>query len=74
VNDLLKTRLQMINLEQVCAIFDHGSLILIGMPGIEKRLVGFPQFSPPRLRPCVPSAEIFARIILMTRVMHRLLT
>lgn len=39
-------RLRMAALEQVRAIFDAGEigLILIGMPGIEKRLARYPQF------------------------------
>ncbi len=39
-------RLRMASLEQIRGIFDEGKigLILIGMPGIEKRLVRYPQF------------------------------
>jgi DNA transposition AAA+ family ATPase len=39
-------RLKIVSLEQMRAIFDGGSigLVLIGMPGIEKRMARYPQF------------------------------
>jgi DNA transposition AAA+ family ATPase len=42
-------RLRMASLEQVRAIFDAGeiAIILIGMPGLEKKLARYPQFYSP---------------------------
>lgn len=39
-------RLKMVSLERMLAIFDAGGvgLVLIGMPGIEKRMARYPQF------------------------------